>query len=93
MSAAGLSLETAMRRGGLLMAAAAVAVVVVLVMRAVTAERLARRVVVRAGEGGVIVVIVGWVEVDAVVISGFSSSSFLSPGMSVKVLGMLSRNE
>ena len=64
MSAAGLSLETAMRRGGLLMAAAD-AVVAVVVMRAVTAERLERRAVVRAGEGGVMV-IVGGVELDSV---------------------------
>lgn len=65
MSAAGLSLETAMRRGGLLMAAVAAAVVAVLVMREVTAERLERRAVVRAGEGGVMV-IVGGVELDSV---------------------------
>ena len=54
MSEAGLSLETAIRRMALVVLRPAE--VEAAVMRAVTAERLERRVAVRVGEGGMIVV-------------------------------------
>lgn len=54
MSAAGLSFETAMRRMGLLVGPLALSAAVL--MREVTDERFERRVAVREGEAGMIVV-------------------------------------
>ena len=54
MSLAGLSLETATRRGGVVFGDEVVAVL----MRAVTVARLVRRVVVRVGEEGRIEVVI-----------------------------------
>lgn len=65
MSEAGLSLETAIRRGVFVVVvdvddvdvdAADAAAAAAVVMREVTAEKLVRRVVVRVGEAGVIIV-------------------------------------
>lgn len=76
MSEAGLSLETATRRTGLglgfasgVFAAAAAAAE----MRAVTAERLDRRVAVRVGEGGGMVVIASE---DVMLVEGVDSLTF-----------------
>lgn len=88
MSAAGLSLETATRRGcffswvGGFEAAVVVVVAVTVPMREVTAAKLDRRVVVRAGEGGVTVMASG------MLISGSWTASLVALGES----GVVSRS-